>query len=324
MEKPFVSIVIPAYNSAATLRETIRACLDQDYPKDRLEVIVVDDGSADDTGKIAESFQVGYIYQKRKGPASARNNGWRNSKGRAICFTDADCVPYKDWVSGLARHFYIDDISAVAGSYAPDSSRYLLDKFVHFEIKFRHSMMPEYVNSFGTYNVMIKRDVLEELGGFDPGYSRASGEDSDLSCRIIGKGHKIYFEKNALVGHSNILRFCKYIAVQFRHGYWRLKIYRKNKKMIIRDDYSYWKDFAEVFLVMALALSLALRTNMISACLASILFLIQVPLVVRISLREKDIRYMAFSLVTFIRAFARVAGGVLGFIRFWVVQNQHG
>lgn len=321
MERPLISIVIPVYNSASTLEETIKACLAQDYPGTSLEVIVVDDGSRDNTGKIAESFPVGYIYQERKGPASARNNGWRNSKGEAICFTDADCIPYKDWVSMLAQNFYKNDVSAVAGSYALDSSRYLLDKFVHFEIKFRHSMMPEYINSFGTYNVLIKRSVLEELGGFDPEYSHASGEDSDLSYRLIGKGHKIYFEKKALVGHGNILRFWKYIMVQFRHGYWRMKIYGKNRTMITKDDYGYWKDFAEVFFVMALILSLVFGMKMTAGCLTAALFFIQAPLVIRVSFKERDFRYMVFSFVTFVRVFARVAGGILGFIRFWIIKK---
>ena len=322
MAIPRVSIVIPAHNAAHTLRELIEACLAQDYPSDRIEIIVVDDGSVDDTAKIARDFRVNYIYQEKRGPASARNNGWRCAKGDLVCFTDADCVPYRDWVSMLVRCCKEDSVGAVAGSYAVDSSKYPLDRFVHFEIKYRHSMMPVYINSFGTYNVLVKRSVLEELNGFDPAYSHASGEDSDLSYRMIKKGYRIYFEKQAFVGHGNILRLGKYAMVQFRHGYWRMRIYRVNSSMIAKDDYGYWKDFAEVFLVAALIVSLLFTghgTALVSSGLVMALFIIQLPLALKISFKERDFRYAAFSIVTFIRAFIRFAGGVIGFIRFWII-----
>ncbi|MBU1888286.1 MAG: glycosyltransferase [Candidatus Omnitrophica bacterium] len=323
MNEPFVSIVIPAFNAGLTLAETIEACLGQDYPKGRIEIVVVDDGSLDNTRQVAVRFPVKYIYQDRKGPAAARNTGWRDSKGDAVCFTDADCVPYKDWVSKLAQYYDKDDVGAVAGSYAVDSSRYLLDKFVHFEIRYRHSMMPVYINSFGTYNVLLKRAALEKLNGFDSEYSHASGEDSDLSYRLIRQGYRIYFEKDALVGHGNILRFWRYVLVQFRHGYWRMKIYRKNYSMITRDDYGYWKDFAEIFLVLTLLFLFPIGRvkGLVAGGLALVLFMIQLPLALRISFKERDFRYVAFSIVTFIRAFVRIAGGIIGFIRFWIIRK---
>ena len=320
-KRPKVSIVIPAYNSADTLRDTLEACLGQDYPKDKLEVIVVDDGSEDNTGKIVRSLPVKYMRQERKGPASARNNGWRNSKGEAICFIDSDCAPSKNWVSGIVKHFYEDKVGAVAGSYDVEGSRYLLDKSVHYEIRYRHSMMPVYINSFGTYNVLIKRSVLQELEGFDPAYCTASGEDSDLSYRIIKAGYRIYFEKETLVNHRSVLKFLKYIRVQFKHGYWRMKLYKKNFTMIARDQYGYWKDFVEVGLVMAFFLSVVLNLKSISVLLLFFLFVIQLPLSVKMSLEQKDIRYMVFSFVTFIRAFARFLGGMIGFISFCLIKR---
>jgi len=129
MEQPSISIIIPTYDSASTLSQTIEACLAQDYPRDKIEIIVVDDGSKDNTKKIAENPMVRYVYQERKGPASARNSGWAHSKGEALCFIDADCIPYKNWVSKLAQHYGQDRVGAVAGSYAVGDSRYLLDKF---------------------------------------------------------------------------------------------------------------------------------------------------------------------------------------------------
>lgn len=317
--EPYVSIIIPAFNSGLTLSRTIEACLKQSYPEDKLEVIVVDDGSGDDTKAVVERFGVRYSYQEKAGPASARNNGWRNSKGEAMCFTDADCIPEPDWVSKLVRHYGINDIGAVAGSYSIHGSPYLLDKFVHYEIKNRHTRMRKYIHSFGTYNVMIKKSVLEATGGFDPGYCNASGEDTDLSYKIVKAGYKIYFERDALVSHKNILKLWKYFTVQFRHGYWRMKLYRGNSAMIARDEYAYWKDFLEVFLAMSVVFSLFFNFQY-KVVLMAAFFIIQLPMAVKVAFDGKNILYAFFSFITFIRAFVRILGGMLGFIKFWIFR----
>lgn len=324
MQQRFLSIIIPTYNSASFIGQAIEACLAQDYPKDKIEIIVVDDASTDGTKGVVAKYPVKYIYQKKGGPAVARNRGYESAKGEVIFFTDSDCVVHKDWVSTLVKHYNKNDLGAVTGSYAVGDSQYLLDKFVHYEIEYRHSMMPKYVNSFGTYNVLIKRSVFKELKGFDPSYTSASGEDNDLSYRIINAGYKIYFEKNALVGHCNVLRFFKYILVQFRHSYWRMKLYKKYTPMILKDKYGYWKDFTEVFLVISLILSLFIDFQykpLALGLLLGSLFTIQLPLAVKISLEQKDFRYVIFSFITFIRAFVRVLGGIFGIISFWIAKR---
>jgi len=323
MEGPSVSIIIPAYNSASTIAGTVEACLDQDYPQ-RLEIIVVDDGSSDRTREIIKAFPVRYIAQRRQGPASARNNGSKNARGEALCFVDADCIPHKDWVSRLVRHYNRAGVGAVAGSYDVGNSRHLLDRLVHYEIRYRHSMMGEYINSFGTYNVLIKRHVFEESGGFDPVYSSASGEDSDLSYRIVRLGYRIYFEKGALVNHCSILKLFKYLRVQFRHSYWRMKLYKKQPIMIAKDEYGCWKDFAELVLAAGFVFSLLLgfeASFMIAGLFIIALLAVELLLPIRISLEQRDTRYMIFCFVTFIRVFIRITGGAAGFVRFWVLKG---
>ncbi len=318
---PRISIVIPAYNCADTVSYAIEACLNQDYPKDRTEIIIVDDDSTDDTRETVKNYPVKYIYhQKRRGPAAARNTGWKDSSGEGICFTDADCAPRRDWVSMLSRNFGDESIAAIAGSYDVKSCEHLLDKLVHYEIKYRHGMMRDYPISFGTYNVLIKRSVLEKLGGFDSAYSMASGEDTDISYRMAKSGYRIYFEKDALVGHNNILKFATYMKTQFRHGFWRMKLYRKNINMIKKDEYGYWKDFLETGLVLSLLPLLMIRP-FASLYVLAFIFALQVPLAIKIILERKDFRCLIFSSVTFVRAFARVTGGVCGFIVFWLLKR---
>jgi hypothetical protein len=85
-----VSIIIPAFNAAAYIAETIQSCLAQTY-KD-IEIIVVDDGSTDNTKEVVQRFPVTYIYQSNRGPNAARNNGWRHSNADYLQFLDADDI----------------------------------------------------------------------------------------------------------------------------------------------------------------------------------------------------------------------------------------
>src|SRR5689334_9252898 len=95
------SVVIPARNAARTLPATLAALRGQTYPADRLEVIVVDDGSADATGEVAAAGGARVLRQAPAGPAAARNRGAAAATGEIILFTDADCTPAPTWVERM-------------------------------------------------------------------------------------------------------------------------------------------------------------------------------------------------------------------------------
>ncbi|MBS7648907.1 glycosyltransferase, partial [Candidatus Bathyarchaeota archaeon] len=89
---PFVSIIIPAFNSEATIKDLLESLMLLDYSKDNLEIIIVDGGSTDRTMEIAKSYPVRIIVESRKGINVARNAGVKSSKGEILVFTDSDCV----------------------------------------------------------------------------------------------------------------------------------------------------------------------------------------------------------------------------------------
>ena len=93
---------------------------------------------------------------------------------------------------------------------------------------------------------LIKKDVFERLGGFQEGFRRASGEDNDLSYKILEAGYRIFFERQAIVGHYHTERLGKYLREQFSHGFWRVKLYAEHPAMIKGDDYTFWKDALEI------------------------------------------------------------------------------
>jgi len=244
---PKFSIIIPAYNAEKTIAQTIRAALSQDTAEP-FEVIVVDDGSTDQTARVVALFpEVKYLFQPNAGPASARNAGVKMARGEFVFFTDSDCIPHPDWAQKILPHFADPRVAAVAGSYSLANPAQGLAVCIHREILFRHNkLLPQYPKVFGSYNVALRRSVLDEVFGYSARYRHASGEDNDLSYRIIKAGYLICFEPLALVAHHHTTSVAQYLREQFRHGFWRARMYLDHPGMSRGDDYTFWKDAVEV------------------------------------------------------------------------------
>jgi glycosyltransferase involved in cell wall biosynthesis len=254
---PSISVIVPAYNAADTVGETIAAVLAQDYPG-KMELIVVDDGSTDATGDVVRSFpSVVYIFQKNRGPAAARNQGAAAGSGDILLFTDSDCWPEPGWLLRMQEGFADSSVGAVAGSYSIANVSSRLARAIHGEIRFRHlRLMPEYPKAFGSYNVAIRAGIFRKTGGFNAAYRQASGEDNDLSYRLQAIGSRVRFMPNACVAHYHQEDLSCYLREQFRHGYWRAKLYVDHSSMAAGDDYTFWKDIVEVPLAAALVTGL--------------------------------------------------------------------
>ena len=241
------SVIVPAYNAAATIGECLEAVLSQIYAGE-VELIVVDDGSVDATAAVVRSYRgVKYVFQENRGPASARNRGAACASGDLLLFTDSDCRPEPGWIQGMADGFQDDSVGVVAGSYAIANEGMALPRIIHGEIRFRHlRLMPSYPRVFGSYNFAVSADLFRHIGGFNAVYRQASGEDNDLSYRILRSGRKIRFLKDVCVAHYHQHILWKYLREQFRHGFWRASLYLDHASMAAGDDYTFWKDIVEL------------------------------------------------------------------------------
>ena len=318
MSEPFVSIVIPAYNCELTIFRVLTAALSQDFPQNHYEVIVADDGSNDSTFDIVKSFKpVKCFQQKNAGPAAARNRGFKESKGEVVFFTDSDCIPEKDWIKTAVKHLHDPAIAVVCGSYGIANDTHILARCIHKEILFRHRRrMPEYPSSFGSYNFAVRRKVFEEAGGFNEDYPNASGEDNDLSYKILSHGYKIYFERNAIVNHFHPENISKYLKEQFRHGFWRVKMYKDHPAMARGDDYTFWKDIVEPAIVLVAAGSMGLAWGgwEWGQCVAldTLLVLLIIEFFYGFLMTKNTFETLVFGCVMFFRSFARTLGFCCG------------
>jgi len=317
-----ISVVIPAYNAESTIGQAVAQSFAQAKGGLEIEVIVVDDGSNDNTAEVSESAGARVIRQHNSGPASARNRGWESAGGRFVCFTDADCIPSPDWMINLLEGFTDMTVGAVAGSYDIANDNSWLARCVHQEIIERHSRMGSSIRAFGSYNVAIPRYVLEATGGFDPSYRTASGEDNDLSYRIIQKGWRIAFRPQAKVAHHHPERLWRYLKEQYRHGFWRAKLYKEHPNMIGGDDYTRLRDKFEPILVLGITgfsvLALLGITSFVWPLFAILLAYACIHLAwpVRWWLGGGKAEALPYAGVTFLRGFARTIGLCAGILRF--------
>ncbi|WP_156735914.1 glycosyltransferase family 2 protein [Bacillus velezensis] len=206
-ELPKVSVLIPAHNEEVVIRQTLKAMVNLYYPKDRLEIIVVNDNSSDRTGDIVNEFSRQYDFIKMvitkppnagKGKSSALNSGFAESNGAVICVYDADNTPEKMAVYYLVLGLMNDEkAGAVVGKFRViNAAKTILTKFINIETIcfqwmaqggrwkwFKIATIP------GT-NFAIRRSIIEQLGGWD---DKALAEDTELTIRVYNLGYHIRF-----------------------------------------------------------------------------------------------------------------------------------
>lgn len=320
MNASSVSVVVPAFNAQTTIRQTIQAILNQTYP--HVQIIIVDDGSEDGTASIVKSFQkINYLYQDNAGPAAARNHGAGAATSEIIFFTDADCAPHPDWIEKILNSFNQPAVGVVCGSYGIANPQSLLARCIHKEILFRHEkLMPDYPEVFGSYNFAVRKKLFDEVGGFNTVYRSASGEDNDLSYKIIKAGYKIFFNKTALVDHFHTTRLIKYLKEQYRHGYWRVKMYQDHPTMMRGDDYTFWKDIVEIPLVLGMITSFTfifLSTVWLNILIGACIFLFSIELFYGLLITKNFYEGIYSGLLMLMRAFSRSLGLLSGITRFF-------
>ncbi len=309
--QPAVSIVIAVYNSERTLPALLSACRTQDHPGP-LEIVVADDGSPDDSRRIAQEAGVRVVSQENRGPAAARNLGWRAARAPVILFTDADCVPAPDWARRLTAA--LDDDHAVAtGSYGIANPGSHLAELVHAEIRWRHSRFAREVEFAGSYNLAMKREALVAVAGFDESFPAPSAEDNDLSYRLHDAGFRIRFVPEAIVAHHHPSSLGRYLREQERHGYWRVVLYALHPRRVKGDQYAGWADLGAPPLAalagIALVLGVFVRGALVAAavCAAAVLVL-HVFLAVRVALFARSPKFLSLAVIGTLRAFARAWG----------------
>jgi len=244
------SIIIPAYNAERTIAQTLEACLHQDFPPDEFEVIVVDDGSTDDTEEQVRRFPVRYIQQENAGRGAALNNGRTVATGDTLVFFDADCVPPRDWLHRLVEALQNGSRVGMVGTiYAPARGSSAVASAIDEEIRYRHFRSPDQTQHVGGFCQAISCKLFDEVGEFDVRFRRA--QDNELSCRVAQRGYALRVLKDVAVVHDHPRTLRSWLKNQYYQAYWRVNSVRRHSKLLKGDGYVDHRDWLSLFLGMA-------------------------------------------------------------------------
>lgn len=202
-QNPSVSVIVPVRDGEATIAACLDAILSTDYPEDRREVIVVDNGSSDGTAELIRSRPVRYLHEPEPGVSNARNRGIAESAGEILAFVDADCLVEPQWLSELVRPFEDPEVGAVAGDLQHTPPRTAAERQAVRLLgnwqRFAFTSDPAYPI---TANAAYRRDVLDRIGGFDPAMTRA--QDVELGLRFQQRsGLRLAYAERATARHRN-------------------------------------------------------------------------------------------------------------------------
>ena len=216
---PLVSIVVAAYNAERTIVACVESLLQLVYP--RIELIVVDDGSIDDTRALVNGFKEIRVVQLpvNQGLSAARNAGIEASSGEIVAFTDADCRVDSDWVGRLVQSLKNDDFVGVGGhNIIPDETNQVAAAVGVAPGGPIHIMLTDRVaEHIPGCNMAFYRSVLDEVNGFDSRF-RVAGDDVDLCWRIQQNGHRIGFSAGGFVWHDRRSTVRAYLKQQMGYG----------------------------------------------------------------------------------------------------------
>lgn len=191
-----ISIIIPAYNEEKHIGQCLDSIFNLDYPRDKFEVIVIDNGSSDRTREIAASYDILLLQDSTKNVSGLRNLGARHAKGEILAFVDADCVVARNWLKQAEKYFN-DFLVVVWGAppIPPENSTWV--QAAWFLVRKKNKVIEE-VDWLESMNLFVRKDLFDKVGGFDE--SLITCEDVDLSYRLSKFG-KIISDSRLKVIH---------------------------------------------------------------------------------------------------------------------------
>jgi cellulose synthase/poly-beta-1,6-N-acetylglucosamine synthase-like glycosyltransferase len=319
---PKVSIIVATLNNERTIDECLKAIVELNYPKDFLEIIVVDGCSKDATAKIAQKYPVKVISESLNAPA-AYNYAMKMVSNGVLGFIDADAKVEKEWLNKLVTHLDDPQVAGISGGIETWNTENAWARSIGYDLKNRYARLKKYVVRVATMNLLLKKSVIEAVGGFDE--NLPSQYDTDLGFRITSRGYKILFEPNAKCYHFNRSTVSGYFRQQLQYGKNTTKLYLKHANLVKGDEITDFGMNIQPFLILAviafflLGILEALRLLWyVSAFTLALIFAYYVVSAVRLSIKFKDVAAMLMVVLYFLRAVAWFSGAVVTTVRFLV------
>lgn len=227
--EPKLSIVMPLYNSEKTVAETLDVIFKNTFKN--FEVIIVNDGSTDNSEQIIKNYPVRIFYQENSGQQIARNFGVNKAKSDIIVFIDSDVIIPDFALKKIYDAFSDGKLEMIAGM--PDSKNHYENRISDYENLYIHYQFHKQENTttaFYTSLVAIRKKLFQDFNGFDERIRIP--EDMELGQRLLGEGHIIRLDKSIQFAHLNHFTYGSYIQKQIKKtsGILKIKLRNLNKK----------------------------------------------------------------------------------------------
>jgi glycosyltransferase involved in cell wall biosynthesis len=222
---PTFSIVIPTRERPKQLAACLASIASLDYPRDAFEVVVVDDGSTmslqEEVAPFSRLLELTFLRKEQGGPASARNAGAAKASGELLAFTDDDCLPAPDWLRCLAARLSTTPRFAIGGQTinALLENRYSAASQLLIDYLYsRYNTEPGNARFLASSNLALTASDFNAVGGFDPAYAWAGGEDRDFCNRWVDGGRRLIYAAEARVYHAHDLTLRSFWRQHFTYG----------------------------------------------------------------------------------------------------------
>lgn len=230
---PYISVIIPVYNSADMVGDCLQSFLAQDYPEDRFEIIAVDNNSTDKTAEVIQQFPVKYLLEdKVQSSYAARNAGAAAAKGEGFLFFDADQTVEPDFLRKFTRYWNDQQYGAFGAQYkAVNLDNTLAGKFwsIQESLQFSNEDGQKAFSKLGGGNTLVRKDVFEKVNGFDS--SLISWGDYDFAYRLKQAGVQVKYVDDAMITHKQRTTLKALLKREYRIGFGRAEFERRHAEL---------------------------------------------------------------------------------------------
>ena len=315
-----VSIIVTTFNSEPTIDECLRSILELDYPEQLLEVIVIDGGSTDATTEHAKKYPVKVVYSQLNPPA-AYNLVLNGVTNEVIGLIDSDAKVEKSWLRKLVKHLDDPKVAGASGTVETWNSDSLVPRVIGYELNYRYSRLPDTVERVATMNLLLKKKVTMEIGGFDEALH--TQYDTDIGARLAKAGYKIAFDSEAICYHFHRPTLRTFFKQQYKYGQNTWKLYFKHPRLARGDKITDWwmniqpilYGVAAIFLFASIVTCFNIIPSAIFLAIVTITLLHYTVSAARISYVFHDSSAMYLIVIYFTRAVAWTLGGITSLIQ---------
>lgn len=309
-----ISFLVPTYNDEAHIERSIKSILEQKSEHD-IEIIVVNDGSEDNTGHILKRLleeipDLKVIHKINAGESSALNEGLKHCTGNFIAIVEADTELAEDWLSHIMKGFESEEIMGVGGRLVAIPDDPWIARLAGYEIEEKYKTKPKFCNHITSANAIYRQEAFEKFGNFNECLINAS-LDSDFNSRIIEGQYKLLYIKEAAAKHHYKQTVIHYLKRQYAYA-----LYRMHVKQLILYPADRWLSINVAFCSLAFISLIATPfIPLLPAGMFATALLCQLPATYRIWREKRDKSLFLYPPVLVLRNIIAAIGYGVGLLK---------